>query len=567
MLRKLQKRLNQLRARLTRKREKNRTDTQQAESDLSTVESLIWDLITGETKLFDVAVYIEIVADTKADLGDRTEHVLELLAQANAEAVTLDKRQLDAQAAMAPTGADPIRNTQLMQETAAATMFPFIEPAVADPDGVLYGFDQTNTPVIVDRYELSGHCKAIAGKIGSGKTYAEKSEQFRRLLIDPEIEVLALDPLGDFVEFAENLDGQVITFGGDNVINPLAIQQAVDDTVEDPFRKKLRSVLGMFRTHFATRDGLSKEEEGILRRATRLAYLKYGITADPTTHSNPNPTLQDVLDILEHVADGDSPSAFLEYHDAADTGRVAPIVEEIGDRFRPTDAEHAYTVLVGLEEFQAGGESDNLNGRTNIELDARYIVFDMSMFADSGQAPLLMHVMLDWVYQRAQSSDRRTQVAIDEVHYLLRRSAAQGMLNLFVRHSRHFNTGVTLISQTVDEFLTDETSKEIFDQCDIKQVFRLEDISEAVATYMTLTPAEQSFIAAAQTGENSTYSESLLTVTGHGRKRIAIHSSEFEHHVLDDACNPWSYLDSAGVLDEQDRQFLRDQDRAHAYSP
>lgn len=48
----------------------------------------------------------------------------------------------------------------------------------------------------------------------------------------------------------------------------------------------------------------------------------------------------------------------------------------------------------------------NLNGRTNVELDNHLVVIDMSMFADTGQAPLFMHVMFDWIYQRAQSSDR-----------------------------------------------------------------------------------------------------------------------------------------------------------------
>lgn len=101
---------------------------------------------------------------------------------------------------------------------------------------------------------------------------------------------------------------------------------------------------------------------------------------------------------------------------------------------------------------------------------------------------------------------------------------------------------MTLISQTVEEFITDDTSKEIFDQCDVKQVFELKDVSEPVVEYLYLTPAERSFITGATQGENSTYSESLLSVTGHGRKRISVHTGEFEHHVLDDELDPWEFL-------------------------
>lgn len=175
------------------------------------------------------------------------ERVLEILAQSNAEAVTLDKRQVEAKNAMAPLAADPIRSTQLMQETAVATMFPFVEPAVADPEGVMYGFDQTGTPVLVDRFLLSGFCKVVGAKIGVGKTDADKMEQFRRMAIDPEIELFAIDPQADFVT---DLGGEVIRFGGDTVIYPLAISPSDDYAVADPLTKKLRSVMGMFRTHF-----------------------------------------------------------------------------------------------------------------------------------------------------------------------------------------------------------------------------------------------------------------------------------------------------------------------------
>jgi len=51
------------------------------------------------------------------------------------------------------------------------------------------------TPVILDRYELSSYSKAIAGTMGSGKTFAEKHEMYHRLMMDPEIEMLVLDPL------------------------------------------------------------------------------------------------------------------------------------------------------------------------------------------------------------------------------------------------------------------------------------------------------------------------------------------------------------------------------------
>ncbi|EJN56890.1 hypothetical protein HSB1_47070 [Halogranum salarium B-1] len=575
VLRKLQKRLTQLRARLTKKQEKNRTDTHEAEADREMVKDLIWDIILGETKLFDFAIYIEVVADSKQELNEATERVVDSLSTANAKAVTLEKRQVESQDAMAPYGTDPIKSTQLMQETAIATMFPFIEPTVADADGIFYGFDGTNTPVILDRYNLSSYSKAIAGKMGSGKTFAEKHEMYHRLMIDPEIEMLVLDPLGDFVDFAEDLGGQVIRFGGQNTVNPLEIRRGIDDVADDPFKKKFRSVMELFRTHFSAvaDQSLTKEQEGILRRTVRLAYLKYGITADPTTHENTSPTMQDVLEMLHALADGKQPSEFFEFHEEADAEHLQPEVDQLELRFKEADEQYAYQLLLGLEAFQHGGENDNLNGQTNVELDNRLVVIDMSMFADTGQAPLFMHVMFDWIYQRAQSSDRRTQVTIDEAHYLLRRAATTDMIDLFIRHSRHFNTAITLISQTVDEFIANtnkksdeatEKARNVYNLCDIKQIFHHESVSDQMVEFHNLTPAEQNFIATAQTGEDGSYSECLLTVNDWS-KSLALHVNDYEVHVLDDDLDPWEYLIDQQYLDVDDVQYLSSENRIDDY--
>ncbi len=576
VLRKLQKRLTQLRARLHKKHEKSQTNTHEEEADRDMVQELIWDIILGETKLFDFAIYIEVVADTEQELNEATERVVDSLSTANAEAVPLEKRQVESQDALAPLGDDSIKSTQLMQETAIGTMFPFIEPVITDPEGIFYGFDATNTPVILDRYELSSYSKAIAGTMGSGKTFAEKHEMYHRLMMDPEIEMLVLDPLADFVDFANDLGGQVIRFGGDNTVNPLEIQRGIDDAVDDPFKKKLRSVMELFRIHFSAvaEQSLSKEQEGILRRAVRLAYLQYGITEETATHENTSPTIKDLLDILSEIADGGLPSEFLELHEDANDERVWPEIDQLETRFRDGDEQYAYQLLLGLEAFQKGGENDNLTGRTNVELDNRLVVIDMSMFSDTGQAPLFMHVMFDWIYQRAASDhDRRTQVTIDEAHYLLRREATTDMIDLFIRHSRHFHTAITLISQTVDEFVaqSDEQSKEaaekarnVYNLCDIKQIFHHESVSDEMSDFHDLTPSEQTFLTTAQTGEDGGYSEFLLEVN-EWSKPLALHVNDYEVSVLDDDLDPWDYLVENRYIDADDARFLAAEDRLDDY--
>lgn len=78
---------------------------------------------------------------------------------------------------------------------------------------------------------------------------------------------------------------------------------------------------------------------------------------------------------------------------------------------------------------------------------------------------------------------------------------------------------------------------------------------------LILSLRERQSLTGATQGENSTYSESLLFVTGHGRKRISVHTGEFEHHVPDDDLDPWEFLERAGVVSEGDRANLVERDR------
>lgn len=49
----------------------------------------------------------------------------------------------------------------------------------------------------------------------------------------------------------------------------------------------------------------------------------------------------------------------------------------------------------------------------------------------------------------------------------------------------------------MEEFITDDFSKEIHNQCDVKQLFKLKGRSEHVVDYQNLTSLERSYITGA----------------------------------------------------------------------
>jgi hypothetical protein len=565
----LQDRLTELKIHLSRKEKKGSSDYHEDLNRREELDRLLQRLTEDTTRLYDIGIYIEVAGSTRDELEETTRKVQQLVADRNVELTPLEFRQLESQDAIVPVVSDPIKNTDLMEHDSAATLFGFVEPAIAHENGVAYGFDETGNPVIVDRYDLSGFSKVITGKIGSGKTFAAKLALWRRLLIDPEFTAIAFDPTGDdFVDFFETLGGEVVTFGGDVTINSLEIHRG-SGKVEDPYKDKLRSLTGMVRTFYdQSGDNLSAERAGLIQQVFHLTYLMYGITADPRTHDYENPTMEDVLDILKAFSDGQDPLEFVTFRgDATDLPReerdqLDEHVDEVTSRLQSKEGSNlqseANSLLRALEAFQPGGVASNLSGKTTVDLeDKRLIVFDMSAFQDTNQAPLLQHVMLDWSYQRAREHPRRLEVIFEEVHYLLSQKAARSLIGLFTRHSRHFNAGLTLISQTAEEFMqeTDDvhSPRAIYDQCDIKQLFYQESISDDVIDYYDLSPSDIEAIQSFARGQESDFSECLLSVTGIARRHLEIHASELTVDLLTD---PETAAATAQLVEQRRQQAV-----------
>lgn len=555
MLQQLNKRATRLTSRIRQKKDEGKIDTIDEEQKREKINSLRERLSSGETQVYDFALYIQIVAEDDESLADGTQEVKNMFSQANARVVPIKDRQLEAFRSGAPLGQDKIRQTQIMDMQSLGTTFPFIEPTRVESTGVLFGFHYTtNSPVIVDRFQLSGHNCLISGKIGGGKSYMAKLMMWRRLMMDPEIELMIVDPVGGFGDMVEAIGGQVISIDRDTVINPLEIregQSGEDNLDEDPYDVKIRSIMGMFKQHFGQ---LEKKEEGVLRRAIKYAYLEKGITKNPHTHSREAPIVQDIIEILDKWSDGKPPQEFLD----VDTEMMQYVSfvdsEEQGNskatkRKNEREAQLAHDILLGLEEFKPGGQRSNLNGRTNIDMDARVVQFDLQNVVDANNAGLIMHVMIDYLFQRAKSTSSRSLITIDEAHYMFDNEGATNALNTFIRHSRHYKSGVTLISQTVDEFM-DGQVKEIYDQCDIKLLMRHEDISDKAMESLGLAPPERTFVLGAQAGKTASHSECLLLTSNNESRRLRVYSNTLEHHIADpETVNVWTMLYKRGIVD------------------
>jgi len=589
--RQLQKRYTQAVTSVAVKQKRGRTDTYQDELERQDLERLLQDTIRGTTKLYDVSIYLELVADTQEELDEMLDRVETILAEQDVDLSQVKHQQLDVMGSVAPLATDSIGNTHPIQLEALGTFFNLVEPSIYDPDGVLFGFDDTKRPVILDRYALSGHSMAISGKTGSGKSYFRKMEIYRRLLADPNVQCILFDPAGDdYPRFATSLGGEVIRFGGNYTVNPMDISPPADSEFEggeDTYALTIRSVIEMLNTHLEQRDGMSAGEEGILIQAAHYAYLSKGIIlGDFDTYANESPVLDDLIHGVNVIAAGGIEAATEEGIIESDEVEYLQSLGHVGGEDGSSDSEdgtgatrvqlsdtivspsdHHVALATSLqpkfESFKPGGINHNLNGQTNLDLSSRLVVMDMSSFADTGEMPLILHAMLSWAYLEAKRSPYKVDVTFDEAHYLLGRPAARDLINLYIRHARHYEAGLTLMSQTAHEFVRTPERREVYENCDVKCLFYAESVSEETAEYYGFSTDEIRFIQTAARGQDSDYSECLLATSVHGRRRLEIRSGPFEHTVLDDALDPWDWLAGVEGIDLSDVDGYSSSDDFH----
>lgn len=123
-------------------------------------------------------------------------------------------------------------------------------------------------------------------------------------MYDPETVIIMLDPLRGFAGVNDVMGGESVTVGGTRGFNPLELKATPEEVLAsvpdlDPWGEQISWVVAFFETFFAlVATNPLADRTQTLRRAVQESYQRQGITRDPTTHTNPSPTIRDVIGVL-----------------------------------------------------------------------------------------------------------------------------------------------------------------------------------------------------------------------------------------------------------------------------
>jgi Cdc6-like AAA superfamily ATPase len=518
----LKKNIRDLKVKQIEKSERGDVTQLDTERTLAEHETIYSRLIEGSQQVFDVGIYVTIRAEDREQLDRITDQLRTSLQAEQLTPKSASFQQDDALVCTSPIARDVLGHSAMMLGDGVGALFPFSLGTHIERDGVLMGYHSvTGSPLVVDRFAREkGYNCFVVGNTGAGKTFDTVLNLLRTLGKDDETMVIIADPFGDLAVLSEILDGERIVVSGTKGLNPLELSPTPEHILErttdlDPYKQTVqKNVMGFLEAFFEMENTSLEGKRGVASVAVREAYQRKGITPDPATHGNESPTLRDVRDVLRDITQ--NPLDFIE----GDPGTVSDIEVELWTR-------RASQLRMDLEPFREGGEYEHLARQTEVEIGESSVVYlDMQQVEGEQKTGLMLQLLLHAVYEQAKQTDKRVIFAIDEAHYLMQSSATLAFLERAVRHSRHFDLSIQLITQTVDEFFSadKEQAKTIADNCSLKVFHQVEGLSDAnAAEWLGFSPPEAEFVRTAKPGsEADGYSQALVEVGEVGRFPINV---------------------------------------------
>ena len=278
------------------------------------------DQIKNGQRPSDVTLYTSVRGDSEEELQSQSEAIRKVMgdAPANIGLKTVRGKQLCTLESIAPIAKDVLADEPeidpsqiLLGEGVGAILGSATKSTLIEDTGVEMGEHTFNgSPIIKDPFKSETNYNwVVIGDSGSGKSYNTKLNAARTVAKKENTMLIILDPLEGFVGLSKALNAERITIGGSRGLNPLEIRQPPEHVQEsvpadqDPLSSKIKDVMSFFE-NFAHNQGLELGAARTqLNSAVKAAYTEKGITHDVKTHGRESPTILDVIDVLEDMAE------------------------------------------------------------------------------------------------------------------------------------------------------------------------------------------------------------------------------------------------------------------------
>ena len=439
-------------------------------SDLATyggeAKKLLEDLQSRNERMFLVTVLIMNTAIGRQKLDNMIFQTAGIAQKYNCALRRLDYQQEQGLMSSLPLGRNYIPIKRALTTTATAIFVPFTtQELFQEGEALYYGLNAiSNNMIMVDRKKLKNPNGLILGTPGSGKSFSAKREMTNAFLVTDD-DIIVCDPEGEYYPLVNKMQGQVIRISptSRDYVNPMDINLDYSDD-ENPLALKSDFILSLCELIMGGKTGLEAVEVSMIDRCLPIVYQKY--FADPVPENMP--TLGDLYNCL-----------------------------------RSQKEDEAQRIATALEIYVTGS-LNVFNHRTNVQLDNRFVCFDIKELGKQLKK-IGMLIVQDQVWNRVtinRAAKKSTRYYIDEFHLLLKEEQTAAYSVEIWKRFRKWGGIPTGITQNVKDLLSSREIENIFENSDF--VYMLNQAAgdrQILAKQLNISAHQLSYVTNSNEGE------------------------------------------------------------------
>lgn len=463
VLRNLQKKLAEVQSQIHTNEAKGMVRDPMLDTAYQDIENLRDQLSQAREKIFDVALYMTLYANSEEELNKIEAEVKTIMESRLVYIKPALFQQEEGFNSVMPIASDKLGVTSKLNSSPLSSIFPFISFDLTSNKGILYGVNRHNSSLIIfDRFSLENYNSVIFAKAGAGKSYFVKLEILRSLMFD--VDVIIIDPEKEYEFLAEAVGGRYfnISLTSEHHINPFDLPPVrEDESASDVLRSHIISLVGLFRIMLG---GMTQEEDAVMDNAIRETYALKDIVADSDFSQLTPPLLSDLELVLAGMEGGAS-------------------------------------LAQRLLKFTQGTWSGFLNRPTNVDINKKFVVFSVRDMEDELKA-VAMHIVMNNIWGSVRRVLRKRLLIIDEAWWMMKSPDTASFLFGLAKRCRKYYLGLTTITQDIKDFMESPYGLPIITNSSMQILFKQSTASiDIVQKTFNLTDEEKFLLLESNVGE------------------------------------------------------------------
>ena len=427
------------------------------------LDKFLKEIETEDEHYFNTTCLILIVAESMDELLEIEE---KLMNSASLKSIVLKpcfSNQKEGINSAYPLGIQEFKHVTNFSSSCLAMLMPFKTEELNDKDGLYYGINQISQNAIrAKKKDLKNHNGLILGQSGGGKSAFAKTEMISTHVISNEDQIIVVDPQGEYKDIARELGGEIISFdsGKQYYLNPLDVDfKDVDlNDLREIVSNKSDFILSLIGT--CLKRDLTAQEQGIVDSVVEKVYSRNYSIRKRLNGEISEEKAQDIPEYLKSKSEISVEQTTLSNKEQIKT--YSPVLQDIYQVLMDEGSKEARYLASSMEIF-VNGSLNLFNHKSNVDLDNKFVVFDLSKMKDNLRICCML-IMMETVRDRIRwnkSSDIYTHLYIDEFHELLSvPQVADFVLKLWkeIRKMQGILCGIT---QNMSDLLNSDSSNKL----------------------------------------------------------------------------------------------------------